>query len=172
MPCLVRTMQLNDIETMVEIFDAVVSALPGYLTASELQEGVALDIYTLSSERADRWRESLAALYAAYPDGQFVAVDEASGALVGFQVVERAIGPHTSYGILQDFCVLPAYRSGGVGRRLFQAALDRLAADGISRVFFESGCDNHAFHRWASRWGFRPVSLVFMADNPMFSSVA
>lgn len=170
MPCSIRTMFVEDIESMVTIFDTVVSAVPGYLTASELQEGVASDIQTLNPERRERWRESLRDLHQAYPDGQFVAIDEETGAVVGFQVVEKAVGPHTRYGILQDFCVLPTYRNGGVGRLLFQAALDKLATDGITRIFFESGCENHAFHGWAARWGFKPVSLIFMADNPVFTS--
>ncbi len=169
MPCTIRTMQTDDIEAMVTIFDTVVSAVPGYLTASELQEGVATDIHTLNPNRRERWHESLIELHQSYPDGQFVAVDELTSAIVGFQVVEKAVGPHTRYGILQDFCVLATYRNSGVGRLLFQAALDKLAADGITRIFFESGCENHAFHGWAARWGFQPVSLIFMADNPTFT---
>lgn len=170
MPCTIRTMQADDIGAMIEVFDAVVSADPGYLAASELQEGVALDLHTLSPERAARWREALTEYYARYPDGQFVAVDDETGEVIGFQVVERFIGTHTRYGILQDFCVLPAYRNGGVGRKLFGAALQKLQADGITRVFFESGYENHAFHGWASRWGFQPVSITFMAENPALLS--
>ena len=165
MPALVRPMHATDIEGMVQVFDLVASSHNGYISYSELQEGVALDPHTLSPARFAIWRQSFADLFAAYPAGQFVAADSDTGAIVGFQVVERTIGLHSRFGVLQDFCVLPTYRGDGVGRQLFEAALDQLALDGITRIFFESGIGNTSFHAWAERWGFHPVAMVFMADR-------
>lgn len=166
MDVIVRTMRLQDVEGMVDVFDQVASSHPGYISFSELQEGVALDEHTLSPHRRELWREEFVALLATYPAGQFVAEDCARHQVVGFQVVEKVERRYTCYGILQDFCLLPAYRGGGVGRQLFQAALDQLQRDGITRIFFESGYENHSFHDWAARWGFKPVAIYFMADRP------
>jgi ribosomal protein S18 acetylase RimI-like enzyme len=167
MPIIVRTMCADDIEAMVDVFDQVASSHPGYISFSELQEGVALDEHTLSPHRRELWREEFTGLLANYPQGQFVAEDTSAGKVVGFQVVERVERKHTRYGILQDFCLLPQCRGEGVGRQLFQAALDQLHADGITRVFFESGYENHSFHQWAERWGFKPIAVYFMVDDPV-----
>lgn len=166
MTVVVRTMREQDIAGMVEVFDQVASTHPGYISFSELQEGVALDAQTLGPHRRELWQAEFADLLATYPAGQFVAEDIETGQIVGFQVVEKAERRYTRYGILQDFCLLPAYRGGGVGRQLFQAALDQLQRDGITRIFFESGYENHSFHDWAARWGFKPVAIYFMADRP------
>jgi GNAT superfamily N-acetyltransferase len=166
MTTIVRTMRFADIDGMVDVFDQVASTHPGYISFSELQEGVALDEQTLSPHRRELWQEEFSDLFANYPEGQFVAEDVERGLVVGFQVVEKVERRYARYGILQDFCLLPAYRGGGVGRQLFQAALDQLAQDGISRIFFESGYENHSFHEWAARWGFKPISVYFMADRP------
>lgn len=167
MTVVVRTMREPDIAGMVEVFDQVASTHPGYISFSELQEGVALDEHTLGPHRCELWYEEFADLFASYPEGQFVAEDLDSGQVVGFQVVEKVERRYTRYGILQDFCLLPAYRGGGVGRQLFQAALDQLQHDGITRIFFESGYENHSFHDWAARWGFKPISIYFMVDHPI-----
>lgn len=167
MNVIVRTMQMQDVDDMVNVFDLVASTHPGYISFSELQEGIALDEHTLSPHRRELWRQEFTELFTAYPQGQFVAEDLASGQVVGFQVVEKSEHTYTRYGILQDFCLLPAYRGSGVGRQLFQAALDQLQSDGITRIFFESGYENHTFHEWAARWGFKPVSIYFMADRPV-----
>lgn len=166
MNTMIRTMQFADIAAMVDVFDRVASAHPGYISFSELQEGVALDEQTLSPHRRELWQEEFTTLLESYPEGQFVAEDIDRGLVVGFQVVEKVERRYTRYGILQDFCLLPAYRGGGVGRQLFQAALDQLQRDGITRIFFESGYENHSFHEWAARWGFKPISIYFMADRP------
>lgn len=167
MSAIVRTMRAEDVEAMVAVFDTVASAHQGYISFSELQEGVALDPQTLSPRRFELWREGFTDLFASYPEGQFVAEDPATGKVVGFQVVEKVERKYTRYGILQDFCLLPAYRGGGIGRQLFQAALDQLQQHGITRIFFESGYENHSFHEWAARWGFKPVAVYFMADRPL-----
>lgn len=166
MNVIVRTMREQDLETMVTVFDQVASTHPGYISFSELQEGIALDEHTLSPHRHELWRQEFTELLAAYPQGQFVAEDLDLGQVVGFQVVEKVERRYTRYGILQDFCLLPAYRGSGIGQQLFQAALDQLQRDGITRIFFESGYENHTFHQWAARWGFKPVSIYFMADRP------
>ena len=170
MDVIVRTMQAEDIADMVEVFDRVASTHPGYISFSELQEGVALDAHTLSPHRRELWTQEFTELFATYPQGQFVAEDLESNQVVGFQVVEKAENRYNRYGILQDFCLLPDYRGGGVGRQLFQAALDQLQQEGVTRIFFESGYENHSFHAWAARWGFKPVSVYFMADRPSVES--
>jgi GNAT superfamily N-acetyltransferase len=157
-------MRVEDVEGMVQVFDAVVSAYPGYVSFSELQEGVALDLTTLSPARTDMWRELITELYEGYPEGQFVAADTMTGAIVGFQIVERVVSARASYGMLHDMCVMPGYRGAGVGTTLFQSAIDQLRLDGIKRIFFESGIGNTSFHAWAERRGFQPISIVFMAE--------
>lgn len=166
MNVIVRTMRAPDLDAMVNIFDHVASTHPGYISFSELQEGVALDEHTLGPHRRELWHQEFSELFTTYPQGQFVAEDLALGQVVGFQVVEKAERRYTRYGILQDFCLLPAYRGGGIGQQLFQAALDQLQRDGITRIFFESGYENHTFHAWAARWGFKPIAIYFMADRP------
>lgn len=167
MQVVVRPMLVEDIPGMVQVFEAVVSAHPGYVSFSELQEGVALDMHTLNPERGVIWHENLTKQFADYPQCQFVAADADTGAVVGFQVVDMIKNDRVCFGILQDFCLLPAYRGGGVGKQLFEAALEQLRHDGVSRIFFESGIENTSFHHWAERWGFTPISMVFMAERPV-----
>ncbi|MBX3015800.1 MAG: GNAT family N-acetyltransferase [Caldilineaceae bacterium] len=166
MKVIVRTMREQDVAEMVNVFDQVASDHPGYISFSELQEGVALDEHTLGPHRREIWQAEFTDLWMTYPQGQFVAEDLERSQVVGFQVMEKAERRYSRYGILQDFCLLPAYRGGGIGQQLFQAALDQLQRDGITRVFFESGYENHSFHEWAARWGFKPISVYFMADQP------
>ena len=165
MHAMVRKMCRSDIEGMVEVFDQVASAHQGYISYSELQEGVAYDSQTLSPDRFAIWREEFTREFEEYPEGQLVAVDVESGKIVGFQVVDKVEGKYTRYGILQDFCVLPEYRGGGIGRQLFEGAIHQLRADGIQRIFYESGYENHSFHEWSAKWGFKPISIVFMSDG-------
>ncbi len=165
MKAIVRKMRSEDIEEMVLVFDQVATAHQGYISYSELQEGVAFDSKTLSPHRFEVWREEFTREFKDYPEGQLVAVDAETGKVVGFQVVDKVEGKYTRYGILEDFCVLPAYRGGGIGRQLFAGAINQLRADGITRIFYESGYENHSFHEWSAKWGFKPISIVFMADQ-------
>ena len=165
MKAIVRKMRIEDIEEMVRVFDQVATAHQGYISYSELQEGVAFDSETLSPDRFDIWRQEFRREFEEYPEGQLVAVDAETDKVVGFQVVDKVEGKYTRYGILEDFCVLPDYRGGGIGRQLFEGAINQLRADGIRRIFYESGYENHSFHEWSAKWGFKPISIVFMADR-------
>ena len=165
MQAIVRKMRREDVNGMVEVFNQVATAHQGYISYSELQEGVAFDAHTLSPHRFEIWREEFLREFEEYPEGQLVAVDADTDKVVGFQVVDKVEGKYTKYGILEDFCVLPEYRGGGIGRQLFEGAIQQLRADGITRIFYESGYENHSFHEWSAKWGFKPISIVFMADK-------
>ena len=165
MNAIVRKMCHADIDGMIEVFDKVTTSHKGYISFSELQEGSAFDTETLSPARYEIWREEFLRELLEYPEGQIVAADAETGKIIGFQVVDKVEGKYTRYGILEDFCVLPEYRGSGIGRQLFEGALNQLRADGITRIFYESGFENHSFHEWSAKWGFKPISIVFMADR-------
>lgn len=98
----------------------------------------------------DGWsNESVAALLGT--PGTFALIAEVAGEPAGFILCRTAADEAEVLSI----GTLPAGRRGGIARRLLDAALGRLAAAGIGRVFLEVGVGNGAaLALYASR-GFR-----------------
>lgn len=85
--------------------------------------------------------------------GTLALIAEAAGGPAGF-ILCRAAADEAE---VLSIGVLPAQRRGGVAGRLLDAALERLGAAGIARVFLEVGIGNRAaLALYASR-GFKPA---------------
>lgn len=67
----------------------------------------------------------------------FVVEDDA-GALLGYAVCSRA----ADEGEILNLATVPAARRQGIGRRLVDAMLTWLRAEGVARVFLEVRCSN------------------------------
>jgi len=87
----------------------------------------------------DGWNEESVAALLRTP-GTFALIAETAGEPAGF-IVCRAAADEAE---VLSIGVRPRWRRGGVGGRLLDAALVRLGAAGIGRVFLEVAVDNRA----------------------------
>lgn len=71
--------------------------------------------------------------------------------------------PHP-FATLEDMVVSPAARGKGVGQTMLDWLSKELQAQGIQRLFLESGINNHAAHNFFERHDFKPVSVVMMKE--------
>lgn len=163
MDSIVRRMVQADIEAVIQVLDRVVSVHPAYISHSEIQLGIAADESHLHEARQTRWRGVMSAYLSRYPRGMWVAEDE--GAVVGLIAAVVEENTVQSFGIVQDFCIVPSYRHRGLGGRLLKKVLEEYERDGVTRIFFESGIRNTELHDMAKRLGFRTVSMVFVGET-------
>jgi ribosomal protein S18 acetylase RimI-like enzyme len=155
-------MVYDDVEAVVEIFDRVVSGHMQYISHGELQLGVAASLHELHTDKKAIWRQDVQEYVMSSPNALFVAVSD--NTIIGFVIAYVRTNASTTFGTVDDLCVLPEYRHQGVGQRLFETVIEQLKADGAQRVFFESGLQNTEMHTWSKGFGFEPVSMVFVAD--------
>ncbi|MEB0140538.1 MULTISPECIES: GNAT family N-acetyltransferase [unclassified Undibacterium] len=73
-------------------------------------------------------------------------------------------GSTRAYAVLDDFLIAPQWRGLGVAQQFLEALAARLAAEGRTRVFLESGIGNHQAHRFFERQGFHVTSQVMMRE--------
>ena len=86
-------------------------------------------------------------------------------AILGFAVVELYRFPHKrSHAFLHDIVVDPQAQGSGIGTALMEQLRDELLAEGIDRLFLESGNDNHRAHVFFERHGFERLSISMMAE--------
>lgn len=97
-----------------------------------------------------------ARIAAAHRDGQLVAV-----AFVSIDPRQQA---SHRYATLEDIAVRPGGQGGGIGRQLVDWVCDQLQAQGVERVFLESGNHNESAHRFFHTRGFQPVSVVMFKE--------
>ena len=57
--------------------------------------------------------------------------------------------------------IVAAYRTGGIGTALLDAAISWLRSKGIKDIYLESGQNNHSAHEYFIRRGFRKVSEIY-----------
>ena len=66
------------------------------------------------------------------------------------------------FAIVEDLIVAPAMRGHGVGKAVLDWIAVEARAQGIRRLFLESGITNRRAHDFFEREGFRSVSMVMM----------
>lgn len=86
------------------------------------------------------------------------------GALVGFMNVQTCFDVRTPFGVLEDAVVAPEARGQGILGRMLRFYVDEIRKLGVSRVFLESGADNHSAHETFEKYGFQQVSVTMMAE--------
>ncbi|MBR3504831.1 MAG: GNAT family N-acetyltransferase [Clostridia bacterium] len=96
----------------------------------------------------DDSREGIERYLRRNPDTCFVAED-------GGRIVGAILAGHDGRrGVISHTAVSPAHRREGVGRRLAEAALDSLKAQGINKVFLVVFARNEAGNAFWARMGF------------------
>ena len=92
------------------------------------------------------------------PDIGIWVAEDPDGRLVGYSQVGPADMPHPDlrpeHGELKRLYVLASHRSGGLGARLLEPALDWLDSKGANPVWLSVWAHNHAAQRFYARYGF------------------
>jgi len=91
----------------------------------------------ISREREQHWSKALSSPV----PGNFVLLLERDGVLLGFVSVVRHADPNNDAEI-ENIHIRPGLRSGGMGRRLLGAAIQRLRNEGASSLFLWVFDDN------------------------------
>jgi ribosomal protein S18 acetylase RimI-like enzyme len=108
----------------------------------------------------DDSREGIARYLGRNPNSCFVAED--TGGIVG-----AVLGGHNGRsGEIHHVCVADEYQGCGIGTRLVEAALEALAAEGISHVISHVYQNNESGRAFWERRGFEPFSeLIYHSKN-------
>lgn len=101
----------------------------------------------------------------------FVAETETQpNRVVGFVVatIERDIPVYAvqSFGFIHDLWVEPDYRNEGVGRQLVMLAVEALLQRGATQVRAEVAWANRPARSLMEQLGFRPSSVLYLAEFP------
>ena len=142
-----------------------------YISHSELQglraintEQWSPDIASVLEEEID---ERLGPVLHEFPklrEWRGVVVGREHNALVALSLVTTSFQSRTPYAIIEDIVVSSQDRGHGRGKELIEWIAASSSAIGVSRLFLESGVDNHHAHEFFERLGFRQISVVMMAD--------
>ena len=141
---------------------------PHYISHGELQSPRAIAPGQWSPQLADNMALQIEATLAAPKANamQRIATAHQGDALVGIAFVsldEEQRAP-TPFAPLDDLVVSPAARGQGLGQALFGWVCAQLRAEGLQRLFLESGIGNHGAHRLFERLGCQPVSVTMMKE--------
>lgn len=162
MNSIIRLMTKEDIDEVVGIFESILFSYRSYISHGEIQMGIAFNKKQLNPNRKSIWRKYILDCIETYSKGVFVASNQ--NRVVGFLITKIDQDNYKPYATINDICVLPDYREQGLGSKLLQNALVQIRADGIKKVFFESGIDNTYVHKRVKKFGFNAVSIIFMAN--------
>lgn len=139
-----------------------------YLSHGELQSPRAIAPGQWSPDLARHMASEIEATLAAYEPGasQRIATAHQGDMLVGvaFVSLDEAQRAPTPFATLDDLVVSPAARGQGLGQALFGWVCAQLQAQGVQRLFLESGIDNHGAHRLFERLGCQPVSVTMIKE--------
>lgn len=139
-----------------------------YISHSELQSPRAMAPGQWSPDLAGHMACEIEAALAPSPDSasQRIATAHQGDALVGvaFVSLDEARRAPTSFATLDDLVVSPTARGQGLGKALFDWVCTQLKAQGVQRLFLESGIGNHGAHRLFERLGCQPVSVTMMKE--------
>ena len=160
--------EVNDEQTLCDMFLSHISENTAYISHGEIQMGVGIGhfengvLITAPSPKArECWMKYIHGNMTE-PDRAMVykAVDS-DGNIVGFCVVEIQEDGADPYGMVCDVLVKDETRGTGVGTTLLETALAWLTSMGICDVYLESGLKNHAAHEYFMRRGFIKVSEIY-----------
>ena len=136
-----------------------------YISHAELQGGRALSPTEWRSDLREILRAEIEPRLIAGspgPDGKPIAIAEQDGALGALAYVTFAGSAPVPFAVIEDLIVTSALRGHGVGKAVIDWIATQARAQGIRRLFLESGITNKRAHDFFEREGFRPVSMVMM----------
>lgn len=84
--------------------------------------------------------------------------------IVGVVLVTFSRAGVVPFGVLEDVVISANIRGRGYGQACLDWVTQESRSRGISRVFLESGINNHRAHELFKRDGFEPVSVVMMKE--------
>jgi ribosomal protein S18 acetylase RimI-like enzyme len=155
---------------------------PVYICQAELLDGRADSVSSWSKDlRALLALEFLEAIESGRGSGRrkggisSIRIDDA---IRGFAFMEIFRTPgRRPYAFLHDIVVDPEVRGRGIGTALITWLKEELVREGITRIFLESGRDNHSAHAFFERHGFEKLSISMLAElgpasRPGISAVA
>jgi ribosomal protein S18 acetylase RimI-like enzyme len=160
----IRPALLEDLDAVVDLLYRTVDLHPAYISHSEIQMGVGNSTGSLEPSARDIWIRSVSSAIISPTSAVFVA--QRPEGIVGFAIAEIAstsIG--VRYGTLTDLGVDPFRRATGVGKALFDRAVEWLTASNVAMIFLESGINNDSAHGFFEKLGFRPISKVFIRET-------
>lgn len=141
-------------------FARVVALDPAYISHGEIQTALSFDGKTWAPDLAQRFADDLAA---ADPSWSLAIARTPAGALIGAAIVLwETEEPEAPYATLADIAIDPDQRSGGVGLAMATFIEAEAKARGMRWMFLESGKNNHRAHSFFERFGFAPISTVFV----------
>jgi GNAT superfamily N-acetyltransferase len=147
----------------------VANITPDYISHSELQGDRALDIGKWQPGLADivareiegrvaEYGASIETVKTSYP----VLEARSDGHLVGIALVSFFRDAPVPYSILEDIAVEESSRERGFGNAIVDWVSREAEVLGCSRLFLESGMNNHRAHELFERQGFSTCSIVMM----------
>lgn len=138
-------------------------------------EGVSIDhniekLYGKVAGNDWRWRKAqhIDADIEACADGVLVA--EVSGEVVGY--VSARVDPESKIGGIPNLSVLPTHQKQGIGRRLLEAAITYLRANGMLLCRIETLVQNDVGRRFYPQLGFREVARQIHYVMPLVEDAA
>lgn len=141
---------------------------PHYISHGELQSPRAIGPGQWSPDLATSLARDIEASLAAPEPGktQLIATAYQGDTLAGvaFVSLDEAKRAPTSFATLDDLVVGSAARGQGLGQAMFDWVCAQLQAQGVHRLFLESGIDNHGAHRLFERLGCKPVSVTMIKE--------
>jgi GNAT superfamily N-acetyltransferase len=141
---------------------------PEYISHSELQGDRA--------QSPNEWRNDLPAVlrrevelrlhysddYPPLATSQPVAVAEQNGVIIALALVTFVGDAPIPFAIVEDLIVARDHRKKGIGKVVMDWIVAEALARGVSRLFLESGKNNHSAHHFFEREGFEICSIVMM----------
>ncbi len=122
--------------------------------------------FRLKPEALDIWIEHLDECL--LDTRQFVLVAEASGELVGFAMGRPNEDPPVfespPHGFVTNFAVTEAWRGKGVGRRLFEAAVEEFRKRGFAEVRLSMAALNPVSDAFWRKLGFEPYQVYMRRE--------
>jgi GNAT superfamily N-acetyltransferase len=141
-----------------------------YISHSELQYGRADAPGKWSKTLPETLAKDIAAAIDNTPDTAHLrlATAYADKTLLGVAFISIDTEKATShpFATIEDMVISPAARGQGIGRLLLDWVSTELGAEGIQRLFLESGIGNDAAHHFFEREGFQQISVVMMKALP------
>jgi len=141
---------------------------PDYISHSELQGGRALapgvwnpDLRNIIFDQANAIlkeqsdKSCTAKIYCVFGGGHLLGV-----AFLSFSSHFN----NKRFAILEDIIISPEARGLRIGKRFLDFITETLKANGIHRIFLESGITNHQAHDFFEREGFQQTSVVMMRE--------
>lgn len=153
----------KDINELTEMFWDNIVRNPHYISHGEMQMGVAAEPGRPEADGKEKWRKYITAkldnVQAQLPS--CILVYKEDGNILAFCVLELAEDGDRPFGVICDMLVREDVRGKGLGRQMFEKAVEWFQGLSVRDIYLESGAENHRAHAFFEQHGFRMVSHVF-----------